>query len=247
VFRDNLLLAALTTEHRRILIGDDAPVRLEPAETLSAPDDDIRHVYFPLEGSVSLVSPGAERAQLQVGLVGHEGMLGVPLLLGVESSPFRARVQGAGHAWRVATSDFLRTIETYPPIRAELNRYLYVFLAQLMQTSACTRFHRVEARLARWMLMSRDRAQSSHFHVTHEFLAQALGVRRVGITCAASALQRRGLIHYRRGDVSIVDVRGLARAACPCYAADKGIYSAALPLVAAKLSHLAGKHSPTAP
>jgi hypothetical protein len=152
-------------------------------------------------------------------------MLGVPLLLGVNVSPLRALVQGAGRAWRVDTAAFLQAVEGNSGMRTVLNRYLYVFLAQLMQTTACTRFHLVEARLARWLLMTRDRAHSSQFHVTHEFLAYMLGVRRVGVTSAASALQRRNLIRYSRGDITVLDVRGLQRAACECYVMDKKIYA----------------------
>jgi hypothetical protein len=119
----------------------------------------------------------------------------------------------------------MQTLENCPGIRASLNCYLYVFLAQLMQTAICTRFHLVEARLARWLLMTRDRAHSSQFKVTHEFLAYMLGVRRVGVTSAASALQRRKLIRYSRGDLAILDVRGLEAAACLCYDVDRKIYS----------------------
>jgi CRP-like cAMP-binding protein len=221
----NLLLAALSAEDRLRLLGDHSPVDLGLSETLSDAGDRIRHVYFPIDGFISLITPGVGRAQLEIGLVGNEGMLGVPLLLGVNVTPIRALVQGAGHAWRIDTAHFLRAIESYPGIRAALNRYLFVFLSQLMQTATCTRFHLVEARLARWLLMTRDRAHSSQFHVTHEFLAYMLGVRRVGVTSAASALQRRKLIRYNRGDLAILDVRGLERAACPCYAIDKKIYS----------------------
>jgi CRP-like cAMP-binding protein len=221
----NLLLAALSAEDRARLLGDHAPIDLRFSQTLNEPGDRIRYVYFPIDSFISLITPGVERAQLEIGLVGNEGMLGVPLLLGVNLSPLRALVQGAGHAWRIDVAHFIQVIESHPGIRTALNRYLYVFLAQLMQTATCTRFHLVEARLARWLLMTRDRAHSSQFHVTHEFLAFMLGVRRVGVTSAASALQRRKLIRYRRGDVAVLDVRGLETAACPCYAIDKKIYT----------------------
>lgn len=224
----NLLLAALAPEDRMRLLGDHPPIALTFSETLNDSGDRIRHVYFPVDSFISLITPGAERAQLEIGLVGNEGMLGLPLLLGINVSPLRALVQGAGHAWRIDTAHFVRAIESHPGIRASLNRYLFVFLSQLMQTATCTRFHLVEARLARWLLMSRDRAHSSQFHVTHEFLAYMLGVRRVGVTRAASALQRRRLIRYSRGDVAILDVHGLELAACPCYAIDKKIYSRVL-------------------
>jgi CRP-like cAMP-binding protein len=226
---DNLLLAALSPEDRSRLLGaTTAPTDLRFSDSLVESGERIRHVYFPVEGFISLITPGIGRAQLEIGLVGNEGMLGVPLLLGINVSPLRALVQGAGHAWRVDAADFLRTIESHPTIRTALNRYLYVFLAQLMQTATCTRFHLVEARLARWLLMTRDRAHSNQFHVTHEFLAYMLGVRRVGVTSAASALQRRKLIRYRRGDIAVLDVRGLERTACPCYAIDKKIYGRVL-------------------
>ena len=223
-----MLLAALPEEDRQRLIGDGTKVDLQLSATLHEPGDCMGHVYFPIDSFISLVTPGTARAQLEIALVGNEGMLGAPLLLGVEVSPLRAWVQGAGQAWRIDAAHILRTIETHATIRATLERYLYVFLAQLMQAATCTRFHLVEARLARWLLMARDRAHSSHFHVTHEFLACMLGVRRVGVTRAASALQGRELIRYRRGDISVLDVRGLEKAACPCYSIDKKIYRSVL-------------------
>jgi len=222
---DNLLLAALPPIVRRRLTAGRTPVSLSTSEILSEAGDRIRHVYFPIDGFISLITPAQGREQLELGLIGAEGMLGVPLLLGVNVSPLRAMVQGAGHAWRVDAATLQQELAASPVLRASLNRYLYVFLAQLMQTAICTRFHLIEARLARWLLMTRDRAQSNHFRITHEFLALMLGVRRVGVTGAASALQRRQLIRYRRGDISVLDVRGLQRAACTCYAVDKRIYA----------------------
>jgi len=222
---DNLLLAALPPAARRRLTADRAPVHLAIAEPLSEAGERIRHVYFPIDGFISLITPGLGRGQLEIGLVGSEGMLGVPLLLGVNVSPLRAMVQGAGRAWLVDAAVLQKEIAANAGVRATFNRYLYVFLAQLMQTATCTRFHRIEARLARWLLMTRDRAHSSQFHITHEFLALMLGVRRVGVTSAASTLQRRQMIRYRRGDISILDVRGLERTACVCYAIDKQIYA----------------------
>ena len=213
---------------RRRLIVDRAPVALVLSEVLSQPGERIRSVYFPIDGFISLITPAKGRGQLEIGLVGHEGMLGVPLLLGVDVSPLRAMVQGAGRAWRVDAATLQKELASNAGLRASFDRYVYVFLAQLMQTATCTRFHRIEARLARWLLMTRDRAHSSHFHLTHEFLALMLGVRRVGVTRAASALQRRALIRYRRGDISILDIRGLERAACACYAIDRRIYARVL-------------------
>jgi CRP-like cAMP-binding protein len=239
----NLLLAALPAADRLRLTGDHPPVDLQFSETLSEPGDRIRHAYFPIDGFISLITPGTGRAQLEIGLVGNEGMLGLPLMLGVNVSPLRALVQGAGHAWRVDAATFTREIELNGALRAALNKYLYVFMSQLMQSASCTRFHLVEARLARWLLMTRDRAHSSQFHITHEFLAFMLGVRRVGVTSAASALQKRKLIRYSRGDISILDVRGLERVACPCYAIDKLIYGRNLRKLAAGAVREAGRES----
>jgi CRP-like cAMP-binding protein len=222
---DNLLLATLPAAARLRLTAGRPPINLALSEVLSEAGERIAHVYFPIDAFISLITPARGRGQLEIGLVGSEGMLGVPLLLGVDVSPLRAMVQGAGRAWRVDATTLQQELAHNGKFRAALNRYLYVFLAQLMQTATCTRFHVIEARLARWLLMTRDRAHSKHFHITHEFLALMLGVRRVGVTGAASALQSRLLIRYRRGEVSILDVPGLERAACACYAIDKKIYA----------------------
>lgn len=236
----NLLLAALPAADRLRLTGDHEPIDLSFAQTLNEAGERIRYVYFPIDGFISLITPGEGHGQLEIGLVGNEGMLGVPLLLGVNVSPLRALVQGSGRAWRIDAATFLRELELNAGLRAALNRYLFVFMSQLMQTATCTRFHLIEARLARWLLMTRDRAHSSQFHITHEFLALMLGVRRVGVTSAASALQRRKLIRYSRGDLSILDVRGLETAACACYSIDKKIYKRILGKTAHESGHASG-------
>ena len=224
----NLLLAALSATERRRLLAHQDPVELTLSDTLVQPGERIRHVFFPIDSFVSLITPGDGESQLEVGLVGNEGMVGVSLVLGVNVAPLCALVQGGGSAWRVDAATFRRELKRSPKLHSVLNRYLYVQLNQLAQTAACTRFHVVEARLARWLLMTRDRSHSSAFHMTHEFLAHMLGVRRVGVTRAASALQRRGLIGYKRGNLQISDERGLEAAACSCYATDKDTYARVL-------------------
>jgi len=199
-------------------------VELTIAETLYRAGEPILHVYFPTGSFVSLVMPIDGSDNLEVGLVGNEGVLGITLILGVDSAPLNAVVQGAGPALRMTAAAFLGELEQNPGLLQELKRYLYVSISQLAQTSACNRFHLVEARLARWLLMSQDRAHSDKFHVTHLFLSFMLGVRRVGITKAATALQRQKIISYHRGDITILNRAGLEAAACGCYQAGKNIY-----------------------
>lgn len=225
---ENLLLAALPAADRRRVLANCDTVELVVGETLTEPGDATRHAFFPINSFISLVAPIDRGAQLEVGLVGNEGMVGTSVILGVRVSPLRALVQGGGPAWRLHAAALTRELERSPALRRVLNGYLHVVLGQLAQTAACTRFHLVEARLARWLLMTRDRAHSNVFRITHVFIAYMLGVRRVGVTRAASALQRRGLIHYTRGSLEILDAPGLEAAACSCYVADKALYAGVL-------------------
>jgi len=224
----NLLLAALPGRDRRQLLERCEPVELILSEVLYNPGERIRHVYFPTGSFVSLIISTEGHERLEVGMVGDEGMVGTSVVLGVDIAHVLALVQGAGPAWRMNVKDFRRQLGESAALKRLLDRYIYVELCQLTQTAACTRFHLLEARLARWLLMIRDRAHSNEFHVTHEFLSYILGVRRAGVTRAAISLQAQELIRYSRGDLSILDEAGLEGAACGCYAADRKSYASVL-------------------
>jgi CRP-like cAMP-binding protein len=220
----NRLLEALpSVDLDRFLDGCET-VELAFADMLYRPGERLSHVYFPTTSFISLIMPVDEAASLEVGLVGDEGMFGAPLALGVDVSPMHAVVQGAGAARRMDAASFVRELARSPALQREIDRYVYVQLTQLGQAAGCTRFHVVEKRLARWLLMTQDRAHAKTFHVTQEFLALMLGVRRVGVTKAAGSLQKRGLIRYSRGDVMVIDRRGLKAASCGCYQADRESY-----------------------
>jgi CRP-like cAMP-binding protein len=221
----NLLLAALPAVERRRLIARCEPIELEFEQVLCEVGDRIRHIYFPTSGFISLITSVDKESYLEVGLVGSEGMLGSSLLLGVGVSSLRALVQGAGPALRIDAAQFSSELKRSPALRKLLNSYLYVLFTQLSQMAACTRFHIVEARLARWLLMTRARAHSNEFRLTQEFLAYMLGVRRAGITRAASNLQKRQLIRYSRGKMQILDSRGLEAVSCKCYADATRMYA----------------------
>jgi CRP-like cAMP-binding protein len=223
--RRNLLLAALPSAEHRKLIARSELVKLAFGDVLCEQGERIPHVYFPIDSFISLISWMDERSRLEVGLVGAEGMLGVSLVLGVNVAPGRALVQGTGSALRVDATQFSRQIEQSPALEQTLKRYLYVVMSQLTRTAACTRFHLIEARLARWLLMTRDRANCDEFQLTHEVTAYMLGVRRESVTESASALQKRKLIRYKRGNVTVLDGPGLEAVACKCYAAATQIYA----------------------
>jgi CRP-like cAMP-binding protein len=221
---ENRLIAMLPRRDRTRLLAACVSVPLELGAVLCEPGEATRHVYFPKDCFISLVAAIEGEPALEVGMVGREGMLGAQLVLGVSFIPLHAVVQGAGTARRITAASFRRELAASKALQRALNRYLYVLMAQLATSAACTRFHSVGPRLARWLLMSQDRAHSVSFHLTHEFMAYMLGVRRVGITGAASDLQRRGLIGYHRGEITVLDRAGLEGAACGCYVADRQAY-----------------------
>jgi CRP-like cAMP-binding protein len=161
----------------------------------------------------------------EVGLIGSEGMVGVPMALGIAVSPFRAMVQGKGTAMRMKTGDFRRNFSGSATLRSEVFLFTHLLMIQIAQTAACNRFHVVTQRMARWLLMTRDRVGSDQFGITQEFLAFMLGVRRVGISEAMTGLRKRKLIVYRRGTITILDHAGLAAVACGCYRTVKDAYA----------------------
>ncbi len=213
----NRLLEVLPRQARDRLLGECEPVSLVLDTVLCERDRSYQHVYFPLGGFISLVATVGAHPPLEIALIGNEGMLGATLVLGVYRARLRGIVQGAGTAWRMPASRFRRAMRECPALRSVINRYLFVVITQLSQSTACTRFHEVEARLARWLLMTHDRAHADRFHLTHLFLADMLGVRRSAVTIAAGALQRRNLIRYARGEIDVVDRKGLEAASCECY------------------------------
>jgi CRP-like cAMP-binding protein len=213
----NQLLAALPASDLAQLSRLLEPVQVEVGEVLSEPAAPICHIYFPHDSLISLLGVAEGRMTLEVGLVGREGMLGATVALGHDVSQVRAIVQRAGSASRMDSAQFRSEFARNASLQRMLYRYTDSLLAQAIQIAVCSRFHVLEARLARSLLITRDRLQSDKFHLTHEFLAHALGVRRVGVTKAASALQQQGLIIYSRGNIEILDLPGLAAASCKCY------------------------------
>ena len=192
-------------------------VELPLGEVLYQPGTTSRHVYFPGTSMVSLVAVADRSSALEVGLVGSESMVGIPLALGIPTSPVRALVQGAGSAMRMTSARFGRELKHNRPLQRSLERCAHVAMATAMQVAVCNNEHLLEARLARWLLMTRDRASSDKFRCTQESIALMLGVRRVGVTVAAGALARRKLIHYARGAMEILDHKRLLAVSCSCY------------------------------
>ena len=225
----NRLLAALPKDEYQRLLLKLEPFTLVFGEVIYESGDLIRNVYFPTGGIISLLAAVEERATLEVGIVGREGMVGLPVFMGVKTSANRAVVQGAGAAMRMKASAFRNECENGGSLSRLLRRYSHSRLTQIAQGSACNRFHPINARLARWLLMTRDRMGTDEFRLTQEFLSNMLGVRREGVTKAAGALQAENLISYSRGNLLILDRAGLKAVACHCYKIIKAEYDRFLP------------------
>jgi CRP-like cAMP-binding protein len=225
----NHLMETLPRRDRAGLRAACESVELDLSAYVCTRGEATTHVYFPTQSFISLICTVDHHPGLEVGMVGSEGMLGTELLLGMPVSPFDALVQGPGEAWRIGARSFRAQLEGSLPLRQALSRYAYVRMVQLARSAGCQRFHEVAPRLARWLLMSEDRAHGSRFEMTHEFLSRMLGVRRSGVSTAAAALQKDGLIRYTRGELTVLDRKGMETIACSCYAADRLTYSEFLP------------------
>ncbi|CAM3925945.1 Crp/Fnr family transcriptional regulator [Vreelandella rituensis] len=224
----NQLLAELPDVERDAFMAECETVELAFGEVLFQPTETVTHAYFPIDSFISLIVVTDADNRLEVGMAGREGMLGTSLVLGIEETPLLALVQGAGAALRINTARFQWLLQECPVLHQRLKGYLYVVMSQLAKTAACNHFHQIEGRLARWLLMTQDRARSDQLQLTHEFLAMMLGVRRAGITLAAIALQTRGLIRYHRGTIEVLDRPGLIVASCECYTKDCALYAKVL-------------------
>lgn len=212
----NGLLDAVPRDDRQCLLASLEPVMLSSGTVIHEHGAPIRHVYFPNDALVSLLMVDGHQT-LKIGLVGREGMVGIALALGVNASQVRAVVQKRGAAMRMTSARFRKALRDSLTLQREVYRYIHALMAEARQAAFCNRYHGMDARLARLLLTTRDGERSDQFHLTHEYVAQMLGVRRVGVTKAAGDLQRKKLIDYSRGNIRILDGRRLEAAACTCY------------------------------
>ena len=213
----NRLLATLQKNEYKRLLPSLKTVNLILGEELYEPGEAIKYIYFPNNSIISLISEVSGTAWLEVGMVGNEGMAGLPVFMGVSSSSTRALVQGSGTAMRMSSAAVRKEANRLGSLHRILHRYSHSLLTQVSQSVVCNRFHLVNARLARWLLMTNDRLGVEKFPLTQEFLSNMLGVRREGVSKAAGALQAAKLIRYSRGVITLLDRRGLEAKSCDCY------------------------------
>ena len=224
----NRLLQILRRVDRDRVLAKAKLIQLEANTILVGEEQQLRHVYFPVSCYVGVYSTAAASAPVAVNLIGSEGMLGSVLLLGSGQLPGTAIVVGAGFAWRVSRKEFAAVVAERAAVRLVSMRYLHHSLINVAQHAACSHFHSIESRLARWLLMIHDRVGSDQFALTQQMLADLLGVRRVGVTLAATALQARNLIDYRRGVIRLINRNGLLANSCDCYGIGEAHYKKAL-------------------
>jgi CRP-like cAMP-binding protein len=213
----NRILSQLSPEEYERLSPHLEPVILSRGEVLYYPQDPVSHVYFPNSGTVSVVATFSDGGGVEVGLVGNEGVFGINVVLGSVITPHQAIVQLSGDGVRASSDALRREFKRGGLLHDLLLRYTQAYIVQIAQTAACNKAHPLDGRLARWLLMTCDRATESELELTHDFMATMLGTRRAGVTEAAGRLQDTGLIRYRRGRVTILDRQGLEAVSCECY------------------------------
>ena len=215
--RTNRLLSLLSDVDYERLRPHLSPVVFEYRKSLYEASRPIDHVYFPVDGVASLVVTTVDGASAEVGTIGSEGFVGLPVCLGDRHSPSSVYVQVPGTALGMEARAFRAELERIPTLNLIMLRYVHAFFNQVAQSAACAHLHRVEQRCCRWLLMTRDRMPSGDFLLTHEFLGMMLGVRRTTVTDVMGSLQKAGLVRYRRGHVTILDHDGLQQRTCECY------------------------------
>lgn len=217
VIQRNNLLAALPQAERERLLPHLKLVQMPLGMVLYEPGDTLRYVYFPTDSIVSLLYVMKDGASAEISVVGNDGIVGVALLLGGETTPSRAVVQSAGSAYRLLSKRLKDEFYRHGKAQLLLLRYTQALLTQMAQTAVCNRHHPVEQQLCRWLLLSLDRLPSNHLNMTQELIANMLGVRREGVTAAAAKLQKLGVIRYSRGKVTVLDRPQLEQMCCECY------------------------------
>lgn len=227
--RQNWLLAALPADSYALFARNLEAVAMPLGEILAEPGYPMRYAYFPTTAIVSLLNVMRDGATTEVAVVGYEGMVGISLFMGGESTSSRSVVHSAGHGFRVKAQPLKDEFAHGGPMQPLLLRYTQALLTQMAQTAVCNRHHSVDQQLARWLLLNLDRLHTNKLEMTQELIAHILGVRREGITCAAGKLHKAGLIEYHRGHITVLDRPGLEACACECYASVRSEYDRLLP------------------
>lgn len=230
----NLLLAALPEVVQERLAPNLKLVEMPLDKVLYEPGDRIGHVYFPTESIVSLLYVMENGASAEISVVGNEGAVGVALFMGGQSTPSRAIVQSAGHAFRVSGQAFMTEFHRHQDLQYWMLRYTQALITQMAQTAVCNRHHNIDQQLCRWLLLSLDRLPDYHLVMTQELIANMLGVRREGVTEAAGKLQAEGVIEYHRGHITVLDRPKLEKLCCECYAVVKRETERLLPYMPAR-------------
>lgn len=224
----NSLIELLPKPIQDLIFSKGELIELSLSKIVCVVDEPTEYLYFPIDGFISIVQGLDQHPPLEIGMIGREGVLGGEVALGIKNNAFGALVQGCGNAWRLDMSAFISISKSHAELAQMLQAYLAVRIKQLGLSAACEHFHEIGPKLAKWLLMSEDRAQSTTFLMTHEFISLMLGVRRVGITTAAAEFRRNGLIEYQRGEMKILNRPALMEASCSCYLQNRKIYSGLL-------------------